>query len=291
MKILELSTLTPAIEQDLHNLISKCDGYEPFFEESSTKPVDQCSNSSTADTTDTSASCSSSSSTVYIASYDEMTHEMTGFLSWLITESATSTDKSTDPTTSMVTAEVTALVDPAFRRLGIFTELFTVAKQILLCLGVNQILCALPDSIANSSLNHGYIYKEALMQLNTKTLRSIAATNESTFNINPSDTFEYYYSDDELEYLMYEDDGEEPIAVLNLDYQESFTNIYGVYVDESLRGHGIGSLLMNHLILDYASICDLPLVLQVSSLNKAAVSLYKKCGFTEVSHISYYSLI
>ena len=76
--------------------------------------------------------------------------------------------------------------------------------------------------------------------------------------------------------------------LLYLDTQNTFVNVYGVFVDEKLRGKGIGTCLMKHFLKDYFNIASLPLVLNVTSRNKAAVALYKKCGFTEASRIEYH---
>ncbi|MFQ8901309.1 MAG: GNAT family N-acetyltransferase [Lachnospira eligens] len=69
---------------------------------------------------------------------------------------------------------------------------------------------------------------------------------------------------------------EEPVALLYLDTQNTFVNVYGVFVDEKLRGKGIGTYLMKHFLKDYFNIASLPLVLNVTSRNKAAVALYEK---------------
>ena len=81
---------------------------------------------------------------------------------------------------------------------------------------------------------------------------------------------------------------EEPVALLYLDTQNTFVNVYGVFVDEKLRGKGIGTCLMKHFLKDYFNIASLPLVLNVTSNNRAAVALYKKCGFAEASRIEYH---
>ncbi len=100
------------------------------------------------------------------------------------------------------------------------------------------------------------------------------------------DNAEYYLEGDD--YLMYLPEYNEPVALLYLDTQNTFVNVYGVFVDEKLRGKGIGTCLMKHFLKDYFNIASLPLVLNVTSNNRAAVALYKKCGFAEASRIEYH---
>ena len=116
---------------------------------------------------------------------------------------------------------------------------------------------------------------------------------------------EFCFSDDNTAYLMYKDEyADEPCALLNISTETTFSNIYGVWVDESLRSMGVGTVLMQAFLEDYfdgdylsvSDLCDntadqenaFPLILNVRSTNTAACRLYKKCGFTEASHISYY---
>lgn len=77
---------------------------------------------------------------------------------------------------------------------------------------------------------------------------------------------------------MYLPEYEEPVALLYLDTQNTFVNVYGVFVDEKLRGKGIGTCLMKHFLKDYFNIASLPLVLNVTSNNMAAVALYKNAA-------------
>ena len=183
-------------------------------------------------------------------------------------------------------AELSALVATSYRQNGIFTAMLEKIRPVLKEYGIAETYCALPVYMLASDIHSGILYTEYLMQLNQEAYLSLANTE----NVSPDDTtnLEFYFSDDQCTYMGYLPDGDEPVCVCSLDYEPSFTNVHGVYVDEKLRHCGIGTLLMNNLIKDYFEDETLPLILNVSSTNAAAVKLYKKCGFTEASHISYY---
>ena len=54
--------------------------------------------------------------------------------------------------------------------------------------------------------------------------------------------------------------------------------IYGVFLDEEYRGKGLGKAMMCEVMLDIIPL-GLSIRLQVSELNKPALSLYTECGF------------
>jgi peptide alpha-N-acetyltransferase len=63
-----------------------------------------------------------------------------------------------------------------------------------------------------------------------------------------------------------------------------------VYVDEDIRGKGVGTWFINELIDGYFKVNSKPLVLNVNSTNTAAVKLYQKCGFIIKSKVDYFYL-
>lgn len=143
-----------------------------------------------------------------------------------------------------------------------------------------ELIAPISGELLNCSLCGDVCFYEYLYQLDKAhfNLKSIQAAEP--------DNAEYYLEGDD--YLMYLPEYKEPVALLYLDTQNTFVNVYGVFVDEKLRGKGIGTCLMKHFLKDYFNIASLPLVLNVTSRNKAAVALYKKCGFTEASRIEYH---
>lgn len=256
MEIVHIPHLSPVRRSQLMLLINACDGYDPFIEEDGVLPVQYA------------AFCN---------------QQMVGFLSILVTEHE---------------AEVTALVAPEFRRRGIFTKMLLKARSNPTFYMNTPLICAVPDTFFSASDTPGFVSAPAFTELLLKCDKNIASlVSSKIFSINSSKMSAAYtccFSQDNTEYLMYtasaydSAENEEPVAVCSLDYQPSFCMIYGVFVDLPLRGQGVGTQFMLHLIADYFSLQDLPLLLNVRSTNIPALALYKKCGFAETSHIHYY---
>ena len=201
---------------------------------------------------------------------------------------------------SVLSDELTALVHPDYRKCGIFNALFRYASNTISdYLKVNNIPCSnllvcLPGYMKKSSFSVNPAFNELLMMLTEtdylKVSNSEYSKNSNTIkNIYPD--IESTFLDDNLTYVCYKNEtDDEPCAVLNIDFQTSFTNIYGVYVDEEYRHLGIGRFLMTNFIKDYFEDCKLPLVLNVRDNNKAASTLYRKLGFVEKGNAGYYYL-
>lgn len=250
--ILQTTTLNTTYQNQLHELIASSNSYEPFLD------------------------CN----TPYFLAFSKQTPTvLIGFLSFIISEGINRTE-----------VEITALVSPKFRRQGIFHALFQTAKKTILSMinPYSSIIAALPSFLINSSICKGFAYSEYLMKLEKKDgLRPFICEYINTRNFT---AYESFFSDEEDEFLLYRKDADEPCAVCSLEYSESFTNLYGVYVDEDCRRQGIGTLLMHNLIQEYFAENDLPLILNVRSTNTGAVKLYKKCGFTVESHVDFYNI-
>lgn len=54
-------------------------------------------------------------------------------------------------------------------------------------------------------------------------------------------------------------------------------NVVNFCIDEQYRGSGLGTLLMNHCVAEHG---DRLIHLDVIASNKAAIGLYRRCGFT-----------
>ena len=117
---------------------------------------------------------------------------------------------------------------------------------------------------------------------------TITSSPAKDFNsCNDNFLYETCFSDDEQDFLLYRGEEDEPCAVCSLDYENGFTNLYGVYVDEDCRGQGLGTLLLTHLIPAYFKNHSLPLILNVRSTNTAAMQLYRHCGFEITSSVEF----
>ena len=206
---------------------------------------------------------------IQCAMVDENTDVMYGFTGLLI-------NKETGYT------EVSALVASEFRHMGHFRNMLSICCRRLKNLSADSLPLIAPVSGAftRSSLCGGLYFEEYLYKLDKSDFDSSAI-----HTIEPAGA-EYYLEGED--YLMYLPEYEEPVALLYIDTQNTFVNIYGVFVDENLRGQGLGTCLMKHFLTDYFNIGTLPLVLNVTSTNTPAVALYKKCGFTEASRMEYH---
>jgi GNAT superfamily N-acetyltransferase len=191
---------------------------------------------------------------------------MTGFLSYVCTENGKNKE-----------IEVTALVHPLYRGCGIFKALLSELKKY-----EKRAAYIVQAENGTHSIYKGYAYSEYLMKHKSGRIADGFA--------EISDDYETCFSDDYKDFLLYRGDEDEPCAVCSLDYNDSFTSLYGVYVDEEIRKKGVGTRLIKELLAGYFKENTKPLVLNVRSTNTAAVKLYQKCGFTIESKEDYFYL-
>lgn len=268
MIIKQLEFLDEVNIKAISELIEKCDGYEPFYTDVSDfnmmkKNIDKNTEIN---------SNSYEPDIIQIAAFKN--DKMIGFASCL---------------TDSYDAELTAMVAPNERNKGIFKEMYYALNKSLAQKYDNnapkKLLCSIPDETAKflikSSLKPKYSFSELFFELK-KPLHTEA--------ISKNNDYDFCFSDDFMNYFLYIGDDDEPSAVCCLDYQDSFTNIYSVFVDEDLRGSGIGTVFIQSLIHDYFAKENRPLFLNVQSTNAPAVRLYQKCGFKEVRCIKYYTM-
>lgn len=225
--------------------------------------------------------------TPYFAVFSDIdrTH-CTGLLTFLISENESFTE-----------AEVAAFVLPDYRRQGIFTALCGTAYHKIKAQYPDCVLTGIfPDFLKKCALYGGTAYTEYLMMLTAENagLSALDSYTANTDILPDSDSaarsdfsYETCFSDDEQDFLLYRGEEDEPCAVCSLDYENGFTNLYGVYVDEDCRGQGIGTLLLAHLIPAYFKNHNLPLILNVRSTNTAAMQLYRHCGFEITSSVEF----
>lgn len=286
----QLDKLTDEQLLDLISLIDSCCGYEPFYSQYNAQNDNIIQFAA------------------FIKSPLDSKKRLVGFISCLPAQISAENDYSdthltiaSDIATHNI-YEVTALVSPALRQQGIFKKMFLKLKKQLIK-GSIFIAAVNTESVSNlkhSSFKLRFAYSEYLMEYSHTTFDKCSSEHDPSCRKdnalyapdsschNDSTLYEFYFSDDDKYYLMYQNDGDEPIAVCQLDYQPSFTNISGVFVDEPLRNQKIGTIFIKKLIEDYFNDFKNRLILNVQSTNIAAVKLYKKCGFTITEHIDYY---
>ncbi len=88
------------------------------------------------------------------------------------------------------------------------------------------------------------------------------------------------YMGNQNDILVYEQNGK-ILGFLILEKTIDEVSIVLIYVSQNNRHHGIGTLLMDYLI--ESSVNCSRLLLEVSSTNNVAISLYQKKGFTIIN--------
>ena len=129
--------------------------------------------------------------------------------------------------------EVSGLVVPDFRHIGHFRNMLSICCRKLKSssAGNLELIAPISGELLNCSLCGDVCFYEYLYQLDK------AHFNLESIQAAEPDNAEYYLEGED--YLMYLPEYEEPVALLYLDTQNTFVNVYGVFVDEKLRGKGI----------------------------------------------------
>ena len=275
MKYKIIERLSQKDYKDLTNLIELCDGYEPFY------LTDTCPSSDEE-------YCEYTPHELYqLAAYDD-SDNMIGFISFIYIEDfncpevlGNKDDYYKDLRFGFPKdlPELTALVAPNYRHRGIFSEMFDSIKSAT---GMN-------DFIISGNLNKEPAFLEHLMKLTYEEYRTYIS--EECFDT----PYNFSFAEDESCYFMYDailssETTCGHIAHCYLSHEPSFTVISGVYVDEHLRGRGLGSIFMKNFIHDYFTKCKKPLILNVRNINIPAISIYQNCGFEVTETVKYYMI-
>lgn len=287
----ELSTVQL---KQLAQLINDCNGYEPYY------------------------NCGYK----HFLYYTKGT--LAGFLSYIPDDTTSTADISTSGTSNNTLSaktlfcEITALVHPQCRCKGILKKLIAYAKTVF---PYYAFYGQLPDFMSEQS---DIYFSEYLMSMtydsyivhsdtnNTKCITNAGFDNTGSFNNirntdnitdcnnsrnkndNTSLPLEFYFSDDCNNYFAYIKDSDEPVCVCSLDYEPSFTNIYGVFTEPGYRNQKIAYKMLENLIYEYFADDELSdkhtksLILNVRSTNAPAIHLYRKCGFKIEDSVNYY---
>lgn len=295
-EILITDELSPVQLKQLEQLINDCNGYEPYY------------------------NCGYKHFLYYAKG------TLAGFLSYIPDDTANNTEspvytftggtQNNTLSTKTLFCEITALVHPQYRCKGIFKKLIANAKTSL---PDYTFYGQLPDFMSEQSDLYfseylmSMTYDSYIVHSNTNNIANTDFDNTESFNdikniynvINFNNTnntnnnnnslsLEFYFSDDCENYLAYIKDSDEPVCVCSLDYEPSFTNIYGVFTEPGYRNQKIAYRMLKNLIYEYFADDELsdkhhkPLILNVRSTNIPATHLYKKCGFQIEDSVNYY---
>ncbi len=213
--------------------------------------------------------------------------------------------------------ELTSMVHPDHRRRGIFTTLFTAARQDCLQRGVHRLLLICEHAsrsgqalIAAQGAKHEFSEHEMFLE----TLHEKFAFDERLF------IRQAYMNDlDALVTIMREDSSDsveelqafviqslqepncqiyiatlgglsckEPIGCLRLYELPDEIGIYGFVVRPDYRGRGFGRQILTEAIHSIEVRSRKRIMLEVDTENTVAIALYHSCGFKESRTYGYY---
>ena len=196
--------------------------------------------------------------------------------------------------------DIAAFVDPSYRQKGIFTamvkELLKKAWEITTDGSIDYInntnrsgtfslICSMSDEtyqlIKASSLSPRLVSTEYLYTINKSILSGRKEEKLLTFSCS------------EGCYTAFIKGKRKPVAELFIDDFASQGCMNDVWTDEKYRNKGIATALVNYALNEYYSHepnKSKEIILHVTGSNTAAIKLYQKCGFSELTHTSYYEI-
>ena len=196
--------------------------------------------------------------------------------------------------------DIAAFVDPSYRQKGIFTamvkELLKKAWEITTDGSIDYInntnrsgtfslICSMSDEtyqlIKASSLSPRLVSTEYLYVINKSIFSGRKEEKLLTFSCS------------EGCYTAFIKGKRKPVAELYIDDFASQGCMNDVWTDEKYRNKGIATALVNYALNEYYSHepnKDKQIILHVTGSNTAAIKLYQKCGFSELTHTSYYEI-
>ena len=200
--------------------------------------------------------------------------------------------------------DIAAFVDPSYRQKGVFTamvkELLKKAWEITTDGSIDYInntnrsgtfslICSMSDEtyqlIKASSLSPRLVSTEYLYTIN----KSILSGRKDC----KTDSIPLTFSRDEGCYAAFIKGKRKPVAKLFIDDFSSQGCMNDVWTDEKYRNKGIATALVNYALNEYYSHepnKSKQIILHVTGSNTAAIKLYQKCGFSELTHTSYYEI-
>lgn len=195
--------------------------------------------------------------------------------------------------------DVAAFVDPSYRKKGIFTAMVKeLLKKVLEITnndskdkknngktGTFSLICSMSDEtyqlMKASSLSPRLVSTEYLYVINKSIFSGRKEEKLLTFSCS------------EGCYTAFIKGKRKPVAELFIDDFSSQGCMNDVWTDEKYRNKGIATALVNYALNEYyshESNKSKEIILHVTGSNTAAIKLYQKCGFSELTHTSYYEI-
>ncbi len=211
--------------------------------------------------------------------------------------------------------ELTGMVHPDFRRQGIFTALFTAAKEELHQRGAQKLIFVCehksePGQAFLATTGAELAYAEHEMWLGTFYERGHRAEGLSMrrAGVEDIDTIVSFLATDSgnvegvkawVTELMGKPHqfwfflatlNSQPLGTVRLDFMDELIGIYAFEVRLGYRGLGYGREMLEHLIHIAQAESHKPIMLDVETNNTNAVGLYLSCGFEVKTTYDYYEL-
>ncbi len=211
--------------------------------------------------------------------------------------------------------ELVGMVHPAFRRQGIFSALFTAAKEEFHQRDVQKLILVSEQKSASgqaflATTGAELAYSEHEMWLGTfhergrrtpglsmrranaqdiDTIVSFLATDSGNIEGVKDWVTELMGKPDTFWFYLATLNGQ-PLGTVRLDFMEEVTGIYAFEVRLGYRGLGYGREMLEQLIHIAREASHKPVMLDVETNNTNAVGLYLSCGFEVKTTYDYYEL-
>lgn len=212
-----------------------------------------------------------------------------------------------------VEKEMTGMVAPAWRRRGIFRQLFAAAQQECQARGVeNMILtCEKHSQAAHAfarAVGAHHDFSEHKMVLGHFSERQKhdphcvmrAATvedSEALISILATDMGDEHDARQFVEYVFVLGEqpqylatlAGQPLGTLRLDYRDGGAGIYGFVIRPEYRGRGYGRQMLEQIIRQLYAEGIETITLEVETEKATAIGLYRSCGFQIATTYDYFT--
>lgn len=209
--------------------------------------------------------------------------------------------------------EITGMVHPDYRRTGIFKELFDTARQECIDRGAERILLITERSSDTGtgfakSTGAQYSFSEYRMKFEEETVLAFTKAGVTLRKVEHVDYAELIHLDaicfdlsEENVDTGYSTDAYNSTYVAELkgeiigkigflmDGDDGY--IFGLGIKPEYRGRGYGREVLSLMLLKLLSRQIKTVLLEVAVKNERALSLYKSCGFKEITVYDYYEKV
>jgi ribosomal protein S18 acetylase RimI-like enzyme len=211
--------------------------------------------------------------------------------------------------------ELAGMVHPDFRRQGIFTALFTAAREEFHRRGIEKLIliCERKSEsgqafLATTDAELAYSEHEMWLGAFHERGRRTPGLSMRRADAQDIDTIVSFLATDSgnvegvkswVTELMGKPDAfwfylatlnNQPLGTVRLDFMEDVTGIYAFEVRLGYRGLGYGREMLEQLIHIASETSPKPIMLDVETNNTNAVGLYLSCGFEIKTTYDYYEL-